>query len=300
MKIKNIIRLLLLIFLGFAVSRFCQKQTDGFSIVGISSDRPHNPAWDTRELTTEESQNLNEALNQRYSYFGCGGQSFIFFSEDDKYAIKLFKQRVFTVPFWLRHFPIPYILDRYRAKKTWIREDKIQRDFGSYKIAFEDLNEFSGLIYIHLNKTNDLKKKLTIIDRLKIAHTIDLDQFDFIIQKKGELVHERIARAMSQGETEVAKQLIKNVFHMIHTRCQMGYHDRDPNIRTNSGFLGEKPIKIDLGRFVYNHKMRCPEVYTKEFKRITDPFGAWISEKYPTLSQFFKEEQERSLSAVAN
>ncbi|MFI5335125.1 MAG: hypothetical protein ACHQT8_08255, partial [Chlamydiales bacterium] len=90
-----------------------------------------------------------------------------------------------------------------------------------------------------------------------------------------------------------AKNAISQIIHLIVTRCQKGYHDRDPNIRTNCGFIEDRAVKIDVGRFVKNESMKNQEVIKKEVVRITAPFKEWISTDYPQLLPHFEEELAR-------
>lgn len=286
-------RLILLSIFGVCslfVGKFCLKQTDSFTVMDVLSSRPYNEAWEPRSLSTDERIEVDHALTNQYRYFGRGGQSYIFFSEDGKYALKLFKQEKFSLPFWMRIFHIPYILDRYRAKKIWSREDKLFRDFTSYKIAFDELQEETGVIYVHLNKSETWKRKLTLIDRLNIEHHIEIDALDFVIQRRAELVYDRITRLMRAGLKAEAEKSVSEVIALIERRAKKGYHDRDPNVRTNCGFIGEKAIKIDVGRFVFQEKMKDPRVMKQEVIRITAPFKEWIGREYPELIPHFEKE----------
>src|SRR3972149_3376059 len=110
-------KLALSIPLFFLISLWCQKATDRFTIHAIRSHRPFHPEWEGAPLSTEESEEVDRALSQPFSYYGCGGQSFIFFSHDDKYVLKFFKERLYTYPKWLDYLPVPYLLNRYKSKK---------------------------------------------------------------------------------------------------------------------------------------------------------------------------------------
>ena len=258
--IRRFVFVSLFAFAFLVIGKFCIKQTDGFTICAIQSSRPISDIWEPRPLSPAEKKEAEAALENPYTYFGCGGQSFIFFSKDGKYVLKLFKQEKFHLPLWMRVFHIPYLLDRYRAKKIWSREDKLFRDFTSYKIAFDELQDETGLIYVHLNKTDAWKRKIRLIDRLNIEHRVDVDTLDFVIQKRAELVYERIIREMQAGDRRAAEKSISQIIALIVTRCQKGYHDRDPNIRTNCGFIGDHAVKIDVGRFVPSEEMKNREV----------------------------------------
>ena len=284
--------------LYLAASRFCDKQTDTFSIGAISSNRPVEPAWQTRPLSPEERSEMSAAFSQKYRYFGKGGQCYAFFSDDGKYVIKFFKQRVYKVPLWHHFIPIPYVFDRYKAKKRWKRQDKIQRDFFSYKVAFEDLQELTGVFFVHLNPTHDLNQTLTIVDLLNIEHQIDLDQFDFILQKRAEMIYPTISKLVEKKETARCQQIVDQVIHLIVTRCQKGYEDWDPNVRTNCGLLDDRVIKIDVGRFIANEEMQSKEKCCSELIRIITPFKEWLQEKDLALAQYCDESLQKAMEAL--
>jgi hypothetical protein len=283
------------VFSLIIVAQFCKKQTDTFTIWGISSDRPYCEAFATRPLEAGEMKELEKALSQSYTYFGRGGQAYAFFSNDGQYVIKFFKQRLFRPSWLLNHLPLPPFLTKFREKRNWKRKDKFQRDFFSYKVAFDDLQEETGVLYSHLNPTTHLKKKLEITDRLGISHLIDLDHFDFVVQKRADRVYDRIDRLMSAKRIEEAKKAVREVFSLIHTRAVKGYRDRDPNIQTNCGFIGDRAIKIDVGRFVKSEEMKKKEVRNADLERIIVPFENWLTETYPTLLPSYLETKEAFL-----
>lgn len=235
-----------------------------------------------------ESSELKEALGNAYTYFGRGGQAYAFFSDDGKYVIKFFKQRLFRPSLLLKLNPIAPIRNKRIAKRL----DKWRRDFFSYKVAFTTLQEETGVLYSHLNPTKHLQTKLTITDRLGIQHQIDLDKFDFIVQKRAERVYDRIDRLMANDNLEGAKQALAQVFTLIDTRAKKGYRDRDPNIRTNCGFIENKAVKIDVGRFILSEEMKNPVFRRAELKRIIEPFGQWIQSTHPALLSELKELKE--------
>jgi hypothetical protein len=285
------------IVMSMALSRFCAKQTDTFTIGAISSKRSFEPAWQTRSLSSAEKKEFDSAIDQKYRYFGKGGQCYAFFSDDGKYVIKFFKQRVYTVPLWHHLIPIPYVFDRYKAKKKWKRQDKIQRDFFSYKAAFEDLQEMTGILYVHLNPTHDIRKQVTIVDLLNIEHTIDLDQFDFILQRRAEMIYPTLSTLIEQKQINRCKEIIDQVIQLVVNRCQKGYEDWDPNVRTNCGLLEGRVIKIDVGRFIANEQMKSQEMCRSELIRITRPFKEWLQEKEPELSIYCDEALRQALEA---
>jgi len=170
------------------------------------------------------------------------------------------------------------------------------RDFFSYKVAFEELKEETGMIYTHLNRSSDLNQKLEITDRLGIHHLLNLDHFDFIVQRRAERVYDRIDHLMQTQDLASAKKALNQVFALITTRAKKGFRDRDPNIRTNCGFLGEKAVKIDVGRFVRNEMMKTNQECKQELLRITAPFESWIQTHHPQLLPIYQQELREVLA----
>lgn len=275
------------VFGVFALFKFSTQKTNKFGLAEITSSRPFEPLFETRPLTHEEMGEVNLAIDQPYTYFGCGGQSFVFFSNDGKYVLKFFKQRHFNLPTHLNAIPF---IGKYREKKYGKRLRKLQLDYGSYKIGFEKLFQETGLIYIHLNKTDHLKKVVRVKDASGTEHAIDLDQTDFILQRRADLVLHRIDSQMRERDIKGAKETIAQVVDLIVTRCKKGYADRDPNIATNCGILGNRAIKIDVGRFVPNAAMEKPLYFKPELYRITRPFRTWLKHHHPELVSALDEE----------
>lgn len=285
-----------ILILCFTLTRFCRKQTDGFTITGISSNRPFNPAWQTHSLSPEEQEELNTALSQKYQYFNRGGQCYVFLSEDGNYVIKFFKQQTYTIPLWHHFIPIPYVFDLYKEKKQWKRQDKLSRDFLSYKASFDELQSMTGLVFVHLNRTQDLQRTLTVIDRLHIEHPLDLDQFDFVLQKRAQLISPAIAELVQHDQIPQAKQIIDQIAELIVDRCQKGLEDRDPEIRTNCGLLEGRVIKIDVGRLTPNEEMKTPAMCRSELIKIMGPFKEWLQPVDAQLAAYCDEAIEKALN----
>lgn len=295
-KKKLLIPILLLIALPFGshtLRLFCLKQTEGFTILGVSSKRVFNPAWQTQPLSKEEEQEVLRAIDQPFTYFGCGGQSFVFFSQDGKYVLKLFKQSKFEAPLYVKYMPIPWVFDRYCSKKLEKKKQKLQRDFTSYKIAFDELKEETGLLYVHLNPTDHLKKILPIVDKLGIAHHLDVDHLDFVLQKKAETVYESIEHLAQDGMADEIREKIGAILHVMQTLSCKGFEDRDPNIRTNCGFLENKAIIIDVGKFKKNDRTKTFDLTLKEIEQVSAPFRTWLETSYPSFLGVFDEELEK-------
>lgn len=289
-KITTLLKLCLLVLVLDRVTVFCLKQTGGFSIYGISHNRPYDKTWEIAPLAPSVQQEVFQAIDQKFTYCNKGGQCFVFFSEDGRYVLKFLKQKLYKLPLWVRYFPVPYFIDHFRIKKKWKKLDKLNRDFTSYKIAYDELQNETGIIFIHLNQTTDLKKSLKIVDKLGIEHQIDLNKFDFILQKRADLLYSKIKKLMKKGKIDDAKKSLSEVLKFIITLCKKGIHDRDPSLSTNCGFIQSQPIKIDAGLFVRDERVKLPEVYKQELIRVSNPLKMWLRKKHPTLSPYFDQE----------
>jgi hypothetical protein len=267
-------KILCFLFL-FILSRwFCESKTDSFTILGIASNRPFNPAWETRPLSTEEKQ----VFRQKFIYFGKGAQVYVFFSEDGKYVLKFFRQKSYTPPFWISY--LPEFL-KYKDRKISEKKARFLRDFESYKLAFEKIPEETGTLYVHLNKTDHLHQKITLIDRLQIEHVLDLDQFDFVLQEKAEIVPKRIHTLMHEGKVDEAKAALSSILQMIGQRTHKGVIDRYPNLLKNFGFIGNRAVELDIGRFY-------PGTVQEGLERLKVEFKEWLS-CYPELAAYWEE-----------
>lgn len=286
MRLKPLFYILASCAAGFGAYQLTVKTADKLILSEIQYDRPYDPSFDARPLTSEEHEEVDNALSQNYTYFGCGGQAYVFFSADGKYALKFFKQRHFREPTHLNYIPF---IKKYRALKYAKRRKKIAVEYGSYKLGFEKFPEETALLYVHLNKTSHLNKQITFIDKFKMEHKIDLDKTDFILQRRAELVHDKIDQLMAAGDIKGAKHAISSIVDLIIFRAKKGYIDNDPKISTNCGILGDKAIKIDVGRFALDPKMKNPLYYKPELFYLVRPLHKWLSSKYPELAQHLDE-----------
>ncbi len=273
-----------------AIAFYFFEKNDRFLPIEIQSNHPYEPAFETRPLTQAEESEIDQALSQKYTYLGCGGQAFVFFSEDGKYALKFFKQRHFRAPTYLNYIPF---IDRYRSVKFAKRKRRLHLEYSSYKLGFDELYKETALVYLHLNKTDQFKRAVTLIDRLSIEHHIDLDTTNFILQKRAQLVPDTINSQMNQGDLEGAHKTISAVVDLIVYRCKAGYGDKDPNIATNCGIYEGRAIKIDVGRFCHDERMKNPLFYKPELFHLTRPFRKWLAQHHPDLVQHLDNEVQK-------
>lgn len=272
---------------AFFIGKACLKKTDKFMVSLITCNRDPDPQFDARPLSSEEEAEVKNALNQKYTYFGCGGQAYVFFSQDGNYVLKFFKQHHFQKPTYLNWIPF---ITRYRERKYEKRKKRLSLDYHSYKMGFEELPEETAILYPHLNPSSHLNQCVTLVDKLHIEHQINLDQTDFLLQRRARLVTTTIEQQMAVQNVAAAKETISKVLQLVLTRCQKGFGDRDPNILTNCGILNGKAIKIDVGRFTHDPRMSHPLLFKPELYRIVRPFRLWLQPRYPELVEYLENE----------
>lgn len=204
-------------------------------------------------------------LSQKFTFLGEGAQAMAFQSEDEKYVLKLFKMRKFT-PSWTDQL-CPHVVRRRLRNLHWV--------FNGYRNAYQDLRQDTGLVWIHLAKTTDLHQTLTLLDRDGKEHHIDADSTEFVIQEKAELIFDRLSRLRQAGKTSELEKAIASVHALVQHRIDMGYADRDYAVTNNYGFVGNRPIQLDIGRLYKGHK-------EKQLERIQVRINKWKQDQ-PSL-----------------
>lgn len=246
----------------YATSHFCQKATDGFAMAKVST------------FLLDEPTPSVELPATTYRYLGKGGQSYIFVSEDDRYVLKLFRSSR------LNNLKLFYTVFPTRALQTKIdaQEELMKQTLKSYSIANQYLKDETGLIGIHLGQDSNFDTPLTLVDKLGINHTLNPNDYPFVIQEKAILVKEKIAQLMESGKLLEARLALTHLFALIEARQEMGIADGDPNLMKNFGFCGDRPIQIDGGRFSL-----LPLPPNDKFNQSKEELQNWIHLHYPEL-----------------
>jgi hypothetical protein len=181
--------------------------------------------------------------------------------------------------------PLPEIV-QYRKEKEEKKWDKLDGFVKSWKVAFENLKEETGLIFVHLNKTNNLHKQMTIYDKMGRKHQIDLDQMEFCVQSRADMLCDTLLKYKEQNQHQESKALIVNLLNLILSEYNRGLADNDHALMQNTGVVNGKPIHIDVGQFVQNEAVKDPAVYYQELFTKTYKFKIWLGDNYPELRLF--------------
>jgi hypothetical protein len=274
----------------YSLSLFCQHETDGFTLTKIHSTLSFNPEWETAPLSQAEESELKALLSQEFTYLASGGQCYAFLSADGQSVIKCIKHHLRRKASWPLKLPLPEQLKKKLERSICKRKAKLKRDFNSYKLVFEELREESGLLYLHLNKTDHLKQEITLVDKLGIKHKVAADEIEFLVQRKATPVFPYLNQLLSQGELSAAKSAIHELVELVVSRSCKGIFDEDAKIQRNFGFVGSKAIFIDVGRFLQDPSRKNREVYTQDVITITKRLETWLKATHPALLPSLEEE----------
>lgn len=246
--------------------RFCEKETAGFSVMKIASA----PVG-----TANPSPFPKELFNQKFHFLGQGGQSFVFAGADGVHVLKLIKRR-FSPDF------LPAFLAKKKqeyVKKKW------ERDARSYKLAYDELRDETGLLFLHLYKTDSLQKKAQIVDKLGITHEIDLDKVAFILQRRATPLLDDLHQKIQTHQLDAAKERLKQVVNLVKWRCARGIIDEDPRLQKNLGLLGDRVLFIDIGRFKKEEGAVC----RTHLQKYTARLHKWLMHESPELGTYLQE-----------
>lgn len=281
--IKKIILLFLVACSIYGAGRLYYALTGGFSMSNIESEFPHDSRWDMHPLSITEKDEVEKALSQPYHYLGKGCQAYVFASEDGKYVVKFFKYQRFRPQAWIDLFTFIPAVEKYQLAKTQEKNEKLEKVFISWKIAFDALKKETGILYVHLNKTDDWNRSLAIRDKLGIAHQVDLDHTEFMLQHRAVMLGPAIDQLMGDGHREEAELLIDRLLGMLLSEYSRGYADNDHALMQNTGVLEGYPIHIDIGQFIHNDSVKAPKVYKQELYDKTYDFHNWLKKHHPEL-----------------
>lgn len=290
---KRLIWVTLTILVIFFGVRVYYRLTDDFKIANMTYEMPHNSEWEVPPLTSVKRGELRVILQQPFSYVGKGAQSYVFVSQDKKYVIKFFKFKHLKPKWWVEALPaVPYFKE-YREWQAARKKRLLNSVFSGYKLAYDVHKEETGLVFLHLNKTSDLDAKVTLIDKIGRKHMLGLDPIVFVIQENAKTTRLVMMDAIEKGDFALAKKRMAQIINLYLQEYGKGIYDRDHGVLHNTGFVGEKPIHLDVGKLTKEPNMQRPEIYRADLEKIGRKYEVWLKDNYPEayseLMGFLKE-----------
>lgn len=284
----------LLLSIGVSYS----KRNVGFSIEKVRSDFAF--ASDLSEggfaPSVEEFRNIKEITSQDFHYLSSGNQCYVFVSDDQEYVIKFFKMKHLTPKYWLNYLPLPW-LEKYRFEKVEKRERVRKETFDSFRIGYTEMPQQTGLLFVHFQKTHYPQDKISVIDKVGKKHVISLNSVPFVLQRKAEMIYDHINGLMNKGQKLEAISALKSILELIKERSEKGLMDKDGGISGNYGFIGKRPVHIDIGQVVKVDSCKEPTQYLKEISRVASKMEEWLKVHHPEVCPQFQEEVEKMINA---
>lgn len=283
MRPKKVIIAALCLATLAALERLHSFQNGGFTPSKLISYLPSTSAPPPPEI--------DSLLDQSFRFLGKGGTSFVFLGEDGKTVLKLFKHQHLTYKSFLRKVAFPGTADAMRIKKLLSGQKKNAHKgqdffFNSCRLAYDELREETGLIYLCLQPNSHFARSVELIDSWGIRYTIDLSRTEFAIQKKTELFFPHLDSLHLQGRTEEIKHTIDAFLLNVVRRCQKGIGDRDPNLLINFGCIDGIVVEFDLGSYYLNPELANPLQTSKELYFSSYALQKWLEKHSPDLLDY--------------
>lgn len=251
------------------VERFCHEQTDGFSIqrIQIAEAMPSPP----------HSPEVDQILNQKFSYFGCGNQCYVFLSQDGKYVLKFFKYASTSVQPWMTKVPLLNRFKPFREHRLKKAAWKRTRDFTGYKVAFEDFKDETALLCVHFGGGSF--PQVIIADKIGVEHHLDMNKTAFVLQKKGTPFWMRVRSLVEEGRQDQVKIALDTLMSFLSHRLQKGIFDDDPSFCKNFGFVDGEIVQLDPGHYFRHNGLQDPEFQKQEIARFAKYLKRWLKDE---------------------
>lgn len=283
-KFRSLLYVFLFITSFYILERSLHFFSDGFSV-----GRIFYPSQLLERSSSNYTHQIANALDQPFYYLSCGAQCYAFVSKDGKYVLKVFKFHHLRPSPLLSLFPSLGIFKKYKEEKTKKKELELSRQFSSYILASEQLQNETETLFLHLHETNDLPS-ISLVDKIGIKTKINPNQLHFILQKKGDLFMDALLNSISLKNEAFAKELLCSAIENCIRRCKKGIADKDPNFFTNFGVIDRKVFELDIGRFYLDEEKKKPKEIQNELIRIFTPLEEKLTTLSPSLKLFLKEQ----------
>lgn len=226
-------------------------------------------------LLEEKEENRPIEIPKTFYYLGQGQQTFVFESGD--YVLKFFNRGYWEQPSLLQWF-----FTSSDKKKRWKERIRIYPE--GYRLAAEILPEETGVIFVHVGKSETIFPTVEVIDRTSRHFWIDLNRVPFVLQKKGN----GSFFSDLQNKKELDRLLDAYLtFHAKRIRHCVADYDRD--FKHNYCWDGAKLQYIDSARFFYDENLKLLARHQHEWWKSTRRLRNWLKREAPDQVAWFDE-----------
>lgn len=233
--------------------------TKGFLPLKIDYTAPFNPHF----VIHKDSSECSDAFNQDYFYLGKGRQCYVFESQDKKYVIKFIRYHKYRACFFWTVLDYLKLLTTSQKKTLIEKEQRYLKAMNSYYISFKELKNITQVEYIHLNRSDDIKKELTLHVNFN-KYSINLDNTAFVIQKKATQLSDYLTQNIS--DKKQGFKIVDSFWDALVFKTNMKIINTDSlNIIRNSGVLNEHFIEMDIGSFIKTYDQQRFKILFKNY-----------------------------------
>jgi hypothetical protein len=211
-----------------------------------------------------------DLLNQPYDFLGKGAQFYAFGSRDGRFVLKLFKTHHGFIT--------------SQAK----REKRLTRLFASAQLATNKLSSETAIIALHLQATQEQLGHITLYDRLHIAHSLNLDETAFLIQKRAQPAQDKLSDLLEAGRFKEAKTAMQALLAVAERPSRLGIKNKDIHLIRNCGFIGDEAIILDTGSLSMRKKTHLLAP-AKVRQKAALQLRHWLQSHYPQHQGLFDE-----------
>ena len=243
----------------------------------------------------EDIENVCLIVNQPFRFFKEDTDAYLFASEDQKHVLKFFKIRRITPKYWLNYVPVPW-LNKKRLSKVVDRERARHETLGNLNAVFEKFRYQTGLVFLHLFKTDYLKTKVTLIDQNGKKKRVALDEVPFILRKKAVPMGEHVEGCLAKGEEREAIASLCSILNFVKRGCKLGFAGYSDRIGEDYGVLDGHLIYLGISRIERDDSFKTARSTLREVFRVIRALDFWLQHNHPSLAQGVQDEMQDLLS----
>ena len=253
----------------------------------------------TPPCTAAKLSELEPIFNQPFTFFDYTapgdqhGALDLFISEDGRYVIKIFLPRDPHLTSYQR-LPLIRTLTAYRKQ---LKEQK-RRYYGCVT-AYSLMPKACGLLYYHLAPSPGLfNRTVTLIDKEGAKRALDLDQDNYILQRKAVVASAYLKECMAQERLDKAKRGVADLLAFILCFQRQGVMIPDLMVHRNFGFIDEKVIRLDVEYLCFRAKPNKRD--ERHMKSHLALFRAWLNAhtSHEVVDFFDREVQRMGITLV--
>jgi hypothetical protein len=298
---SRLIRLALVVVVGCAVFQcihLWEGRGQGFRLYKIQSTPQYEERWDI-SYSNDDLEHARKAVSQPYHYLAHGFQVYAFCSDDGQYILKFFRHQRLRLPDFVVAIPSFPLFDEWRKSRILSLSRRQDYLFRSCKTSWDLARHETELLMVHLNTTEGIYPTVQIHDLLGNVYSIELDKYQFLLQKKAVLIKPTITKYMQKGEIEEAERCIDKIFDLFLDCAEKGIADTDGALirKDNLGFFEDRAIYIDGGKLIKRKEPITKKAFVHDIRRLA-PLVKWLKQEHPQLIKHFRKSRARAIRAI--